>query len=210
MDPSLTLVPHVNMSVSTSFHQIRDLARVRRFLIQDAAATAVHAFVTSRIDYCNSLLYGLAHSTVAKLQHVHNSAARLVTHTRKYEHITPVLEQLNWLPVLQRIQFKVLLLTYKALHGLAPSYLADLLDTPRGHRLEQDNLLLVPKTKLVNYGDRSFSKAAPQLWNNLPSKIRHSPSVDSFKSRLKTYMYQKAFFDRKCKFEWALPGGHPY
>ena len=210
MDSSLTLVPHVNQSVSNSFCQIRNLARVRRYLTHDAAVTAVHSFVTSRIDYCNSLLYGLSLSTVSKLQHVHNSAARLVTHTRKFDHITPVLKLLHWLPVLQRIQFKILLITYKALHGLAPKYLATLLETPRTQRLDKDSLLLIPKTKMVNYGDRSFSKAAPQLWNNLPSYIRNSPSVESFKKKLKTFMFDKAFFDREYKFVWSLPGGHPY
>ena len=91
----------------------------------------IHAFITSRLDYCNSLLYGLANTGLAKLQRVQNAAARLVTSTRKYDHITPILCELHWLPVKFRIHFKIFLLTFKALHGMTPDYIRDLLNRDR-------------------------------------------------------------------------------
>ena len=80
----------------------------------------LHAFVTSRIDYCNGLLYGLPDCEIAKLQRVQNAAARMLMSYKKYDHITPVLINLHWLPVRYRINFKILLLTFKALYGMAP------------------------------------------------------------------------------------------
>ena len=175
------------------------------FITKEALATAVHAFITSRIDYCNAVLYGLPLYLIERLQYLQNLAARMVSGSQKYDHITPVLKDLHWLPVLQRIQYKVLLLTYKCLHGLAPGYLSDLLQKSR-----RGNSLLLPLTKRVHFGDRSFSKSGPVLWNLLPLHIRDSPSVDSFKSRLKTFLFKKAFFNRIIKFEWNIPGGHPF
>lgn len=87
----------------------------------------VHALITSRLDYCNSLYFGIDQCSVRRLQLVQNAAARLLTGTRRRDHITPVLSSLHWLPVVFRIQFKMLLLVFKSLHNLAPSYLTDLL-----------------------------------------------------------------------------------
>ena len=88
----------------------------------------VHAFIIGRLDYCNSLLYGLPSVHLSKLQRVRNSAARLVcTDISRYDHVTPVLYSLHWLPVKYRICFKILILTFKAIHGLAPEYISDLI-----------------------------------------------------------------------------------
>ena len=113
-----------------------------------------------------------------------------------FQHISPVLQQLHWLPVSSRIQFKILLLTYKALNGLAPQYLADLIMfyTPgRTLRSSSQYLLHTPKWNLSTYGRRSFSSAAPVLWNALPLHIKMSPNVNNFKSQLKTYLFERAY-----------------
>ena len=133
---------------------------------------------------------------IQKLQMVQNRAARLVTRTRKYEHITPVLKRLHWLPVKVRIEFKLLLLVYKALHGLAPSYLRDLLteyQPSRSLRSSSLKMLLVPRTKLKTFGDRAFSISGPKLWNDLPLDIRTSESIGTFKSRLKTHFFTQSY-----------------
>ena len=157
----------------------------------------VHAFVSSRLDYCNSLLYGLPNESLKKLQHVQNAAARIVTHTRKCDHITPVHCKLHWLPIEERIVFKILLLTFKCLNGLAPPYLSDLITkyVPRrnlrpitdGHRLVDVGY------KLTRYGSRSFSVASAKLWNALPLEICSSDNLLQFKCNFKTHLFRKAF-----------------
>ncbi len=111
----------------------------------------INYFVFSRIDYCNALLIGVSKSCLNKLQYLQNSAARILTGARAGDHITPVLETLHWLPVKYRVDFKILMLTYKALHGLTPQYLVDLLTpyTPSCNLgSSQHGLLVVPKTRL--------------------------------------------------------------
>ena len=142
-----------------------------------------------------SLLYGLLNYQVKKLQHVLYAAARLISLSRKHEHITPILLNLHWLLIHYRIVFKILLITYKALNNLAPLYIRELL-TPyvpaRQLRLSSKNLLVIPHFNLKTYGARSFSIAAPTLWTTLPSDIINSSSVSVFKNKLKTFLFKKA------------------
>ena len=125
-----------------------------------------------------------------------NTAARIVTRTKKYEHISPVLKDLHWLPVANRIKFKILTLTYKCLHNQAPTYLSDMIELhspPRDLRSAHNLSLKVPTTRLKTYGDRAFSRAAPDLWNALPIHIKGAYSLDCFKSELKTYLFNRSF-----------------
>uniref|UniRef100_A0A8C5CK28 Reverse transcriptase domain-containing protein n=1 Tax=Gadus morhua TaxID=8049 RepID=A0A8C5CK28_GADMO len=125
-DPHLCFDQHIRSITRIAFFHLRNIARIRPMLSAVDAETLIHAFVSSRLDYCNALFLGLPNSTTKSLQLVHNAAARLLTRTRKFDHITPILASLHWLPITFRSDFKVLLLTYKALHGLSPSYLKDL------------------------------------------------------------------------------------
>ena len=121
------------------------------------------------------------------------TAARLTVCIKKTDHITPVLKKLHWLPVNDRITFKLLFLTYKSLNGLAPVYINELLYhyTPcRSLRSSDSNFLVIPKTTTITYGDRSFAAIAPKLWNQLPPAIRQSDSVDSLKRPMKTYLFR--------------------
>ena len=95
---------------------------LKAFQTQEALVTVVHAFVTSRIDYCNSLLYGISDYNINRLQRIKKSVARIVTNTRKYDHITPILKKIHWLPIRQRIHFRILLITYKSINNMAPKY----------------------------------------------------------------------------------------
>ena len=124
------------------------------------------------------------------------TAARLVTRTNRDDHITPVLKGLHWLPVQERIMFKILLLTYRTIHGSAPSYLSELVSsyTPsRSLRSSSKNLLCRRKTKLLQYGDRSFFSAALKLWNELPDSVRKCETLDVFKSALKKHLFCNAY-----------------
>ena len=138
---------------------LRDIYAIRHYLSKDCLQIIIQAFITSRLDYCNSLLYDSPDCTLQKLQRIQNTDARLLTHCNKYDHITPVLIDLHWLPVRFRIQFKILLLVYKALNDLATLYIKDLLhyrSTCYSLRSVIDKLLAVPRTKLKTIGDRSY------------------------------------------------------
>ena len=153
VDKHLTMIPNVNQIVRSAFLKIREISFYRKFLSSDVAKTLIHAYVTSRVDYCNSLLYGLPNNVLCKLQSVINTAARLVTFTKKFDHITPVLKELHWLPIQQRIKFKMLLLVFKSLNDLAPDYMRNKLTLKQdnGLRSSNQNLLVVPRSRLKTY-----------------------------------------------------------
>jgi hypothetical protein len=158
--------------------------------------TLIHALVTSKLDHHNSLLYGLPKCQTDKLQRIQNAAARIIVKSQKRDHITPVLKELHWLPVCERIVYKILLLTFKCLNAEGPIYLKELLHhhTPsRSLRSSSALLLEVPRIKLVTYGTRAFNYIAPVLWNALPLSLRQRKSTDDFKRDLKTYLFRKVY-----------------
>ena len=197
MDDNSTMETHINNIMRAAFFKIHEISYYWRFLTPICAKTLIHADITSKLDYCNGLLYGLPSQQLNRLQSILNTAARLVTMTRKYDHITPILRDLDWLPVNFRLKFKLLLQVNKTLRGLAPPYLSSKLSLRPNKGLRSDNQLLldVPKStlQLKYYGDRAFSVAGPTLWNALPKEIRLCKSVDSFNSNLKTHFFKKAF-----------------
>ena len=191
---------HISDVCKSSFYHLRNISRIRRYLTSETTEMVVHAFVTSKLDYCNSLLYGLPKFLIAKLQSVQNSAGCLVCTTRKFDHITRTLIDLHWLPIRHRIVFKILLLVYKSLNDKAPLYLSDLLTYRRSSyslRSVSNGDLVEPSSKMRTYGDRSFAVCAPRLWNSLPLSIRRSSSVDTFKNVLKTYLFK--MFVSECQ-----------
>ena len=156
---------------------------------RESTEAIIPAFVTTNLDYCDAIPYGLPEVLLNRLQLVQNRAACIVTFTKKYEHITPSLIDLYWLPVEYRIIYKILLVVYKAINGLSPSYISNLLSfCSSSYSLCScsNKLLQVPRPKLKSYGDRSFSIAGPKLWNSVPTSLRNADSLDSFKKHLKT------------------------
>ena len=178
----------------SSFYQLRNLSKIRKYLTRESSEIAMHAFITSKLDYFNSLLYGCRKMQLKKLQCIQNTAARIITRTRKFDHITPVLSDLHRLLVSYRFVFKILLLVFKSLNHLSPSYLADRLSYQshsRNLRSSSRQLLEQPRSFTKTYGDRAFSVCVPKLWNSLPLDLRKSPSLTSFKKGLKTYLFRK-------------------
>ena len=198
-DGQLKMDTQINSICKTAFFHLYNIRRIRKFLNFECTKILVNAFVTSRLDFCNSLLYGLPKSQLHKLQRVQNAAARLTCNVGRFEHITPSLYMLHWLPVNYRIQFKILLFVYKALNGIAPPYISELVELKPASRYNLRNsddtpLLNSPSLKSrITLGDRSFKYAGPKLWNELPRDIRHANTVHSFKRLLKTHLFRKAF-----------------
>ncbi len=193
LDSELTMHEHVPSVARSCFYQLRQLRSIRSTLTRDAALTLVHAFVTARVDYCNSVLAGSTEAVIGRLQSVLNAAARLIFVKKRRDHITPVLrDELHWLPIRQRIDYKIALMVYRCLHGLAPTYLSQCcipvssLSGRRGLRSAAHGDLVIPSTRTVRYGQRSFRSTGPTIWNSLPADLRDPClSIERFKQKLK-------------------------
>ena len=193
-DSELTLSAQVNAVCRSSYYHLRQLRPVARSLTTDAAELIIHAFVSSRLDYCNSLYYGITNRLLQRLQCVQNAAARVLTGTRRRDHISPVLRHLHWLPVKRRIEYKLAMLMHRIQRGQLPPYLADdcrLTTTSGGRSLRSSDILTftVPRTR-TKFGDRSFRVAGPTIWNSLPAELR-VPDISSeqFRKKLKTTLF---------------------
>uniref|UniRef100_A0A8C6NVU5 Reverse transcriptase domain-containing protein n=1 Tax=Nothobranchius furzeri TaxID=105023 RepID=A0A8C6NVU5_NOTFU len=191
-DSELTFIPHIKNITKIGFYHLKNIARVRPILSRANMETLMHAFITSRIDYCIALLSGLPKKSISGLQLQQNSAARVLMKTRRREHITPVLQSLHWLPVCFRINFKVLLMVFKCLNGLGPSYLSPY-EPSWSLRSSGRRLLVVPKVRTHTHSEVSFQYYGPRLWNELPEDLRAAENVHVFKSRLKTHQFRLAF-----------------
>ncbi len=196
LDSNLSFENHISHVTKTAFFHLRNIAKLRNMLTVSDAEKLVHAFMTYRLDYCNALLGGCPASSINKLQIVQNAVARVLTRSRKYDHITPILQSLHLPPIKLHISYKILLLAYKALNDLAPAYLTNLLsryNPTRSLRSQNSGLLEVPRIAKSTKGGRTFSYLAPKLWNSLPDNVRGSDTLSLFKSRLKTHLLSQAF-----------------
>jgi len=161
IDSWLTMVDHVAAVCRSCYYLLRQLRSVAPSLSSEAAKAVVHAFISCRMDYCNSLLTGVNDGLLRRLQSVQNAAARLVTGTRRWEHITSALRQLHWLPVRQRIHYKLVSLAFRTLSGLAPDYLAGDCQLVaesgrRSLRSAERRVCSVPRQNST-FGDRSWA-----------------------------------------------------
>ena len=175
-----------------SLLRIRALRYIRLSLTEEMDNVVASALVQSRVDYANSLNTGMSSVNFDKPQLVQNTLARVVTFIRKRDYIQPSLERLHWLPIRQRVDFEVALLTYSIRPSGEPQHLDSLLmnyKPTRSLRSGEEHLLVVPRTKLSSTS-RAFRVAAPKLWNNLPLDIRNSKTMSIFR---KTYLYKQAY-----------------
>uniref|UniRef100_A0A3B3HXE2 Uncharacterized protein n=1 Tax=Oryzias latipes TaxID=8090 RepID=A0A3B3HXE2_ORYLA len=192
MDNGFNLDKQISSVVRSSFFQLRQLAKVKSFLSRKHFETVIHAFVTTRLDYCNSLYFGAPHSSLSRLQLVQNAAARLLTGTRKREHITPVLASLHWLPVHFRVCFKIILFVFKSLNGLAlPTSLSGYTCIPLPAHLDQ---LTSCSWMCQGHGGNSEGiEHLPLLAPACGMQDRQARSVNDFKSKLKTHLFLPGF-----------------
>ena len=192
-DRNLNMITHIAKKSKIAFNHLYNIRKIRHYLTKSATESLIHAFITSHLDYANSLLVGLPKCHTDRLQRILNSAARLVFQLPKYSHVTGLLRELHWLPMRARIEFKILLLTFKAIHGLAPKYLTDALSVqkPSRYSLRSSNTinLVTPMAKRKTMGDRAFAVAGPRLWNKLPAHIKSCTMVEQFKAKLKAHLF---------------------
>ena len=200
IDCQLSMKDHVRVC-TTAYYHLRQLRSIRGSLSADSCSTLVRAFITSRIDYCNSLLAGVDKSQVGKLQSILRVAARLIMRKRKFDPISDdIRDKLHWLPVEQRIQFKIGVLVYRCLHGNAPSYLSEMLTAVadvsgrRSLRSAARGDLVIPRTRTLGYGSRMFAVSGPSFWNSLPLGLRDINLTESvFRRQLKTFLFRNAY-----------------
>jgi len=186
---------HVVKTTAACFAVLRLLRSIRRSVPGLVLQSLLSCLVLSGLDHGNTVLTGMSVHLLKCLQSVINSAARLVFSSSKLDHVTPLLRQLHWLSALWRIKYKLAVLAFKCLHGLAPSYLADELHHPAEtefrQRLRSDSspALSVPRTRLSTYGDQAFPVAATQVWNSLPQHVTSASTLSTFCIRLKRHYY---------------------
>ena len=187
------------MRKSAQYH-IRVLQHIRSSLTADVAKTVACALVNSRFDCANAVLYGASEHNLAKLQRAQNALARVVTFTKRADHIQPVLQKLHRLPIKYRVDFKVATIAYKIRQTGCPAYLASSVVEcmPTRQLRSSSSLLLQSLLTRTAITCRAFSQAAPRVWNDLPIDIRNSVTFDRFRSALRTHYYRLAFDNGSC------------
>lgn len=198
LDSQLAMTSQIKRLKKSSFNTMRKIASMKKFLSPTQCETLIHALVFSALDYCNALYYRINSHNMKQLQMIQNRACRIVLGLNKRQSVDSYLQELHWLKVQERIEFKIVLLTFKCLNGLAPSYLSELLqyNNLSGSRL--------PSLKLPSFtssvGDRAFVSSAPLLWNNLPVQLRQCSDIHMFKRHLKTFLFKKSYnINTKCE-----------
>ena len=195
IDKHMSLSEQINNTCRSCYMHIKRIWRIRPALDIQSTKSLVHAMVTSRLDFANSLYYGLPEKQIRKLQKVQNSAARVILKLPRHYHITPYLKDLHWLPVRYRIRYKLLCTVNKCLRTGQPTYLAELLEKKNNNEIElrsnYNDQLKVPLSNSI-HGDRAFSIAGPKEWNCLPQTLR-CIAPTSFQRKLKTHLYEQCY-----------------
>ena len=195
LDENMNLKNHIKFKCKTAMWHIRQIKNVRTYLTQEACETLVLGTVISHLDYANTLFIGLPQCDIDKLQRVQNIAAKLTLNSNANSYDS--LKKLHWLPIHLRVQHKVLTLVFRCLNNQGPKYLKDKLQL---YNVQRDGLrsasksfkrLKEPFTKNKTFASRSFSVMAPIWWNELPNYVKQAGSCDSFKSKLKTFLFSK-------------------
>jgi len=193
-DGQLSMSEQVASVCKSGYYQLRQLRPLTKCMSEYSIQTLIHAFITSRLDYCNALYCGISDGLMTRLQSVQNAAARLVTGTGRREHITPVLRQLHWLPVRRRVQYKLATLVYRCLTGTAPAYLTEecrLTTNVVSRSLRSGDCRTCAVRRSHNkFGDRCFAAAGPSIWNSLPLELKQPDlNYDRFRRLLKTNLF---------------------
>ena len=194
VDIKMNMSEHIKGVSKTCYMHLRNISKIRKLVNTVTAHTMVRCMILSRLDYCNALLYSIPVKELKRLQAIQNASATVITGTRKYDHITPQLLALHWLPVNQRIQFKILVTAFKALKE-GPDYLQELLHVYSSGRVTSQSvkLRLEPPRTRSKRATCAFSCAAPALVNKL-AQFDMNMSIETFRSKLKTELFRNVYF----------------
>ena len=187
VDSRLSFDEHVTDVVSKCTGSLCQINRVKHLFDRSTLITIINSLVFSKIFYCSSMWSSTTKKNIARLQKVQNFAARIVTGTRKYEHITPMLKELHWLPVAKQLEVRDILMAFKCIKGLAPPSLCNKFSTRRQmhtRNTRNKDKLHIPSFRSAT-GQRSFSYRAVQLWNDLPESLANIESFNVFKNAIK-------------------------
>ena len=195
LDQHLTMERQINQTVSLCYKQLRDIGSIRNVLTKRHTEMLIHAVVSSRLDYCNSLYSNIGSENLYKLQKVQNAAARLVSKKRKQDSARALLNDLHWLNIRCRIAYKILLIVFKAIRDECPVNIKYKTHVCRPH----EQLMLEQSFAQTKYGRRLFSFVAPRLWNALPVNIRLSENIEQFKKSIKTFLFNNDSFTDQAK-----------
>ena len=191
-DKELKGTTHFNKLTSSLYYTIRNIAWIRHLIDTTTTKILMQALVLSKLDYCNSTFIRCLQYNLSKLQRVQNMAARVIFKLQKHDCITCHLSNLHWLKVAERIDFKVAVLVYKCLRGMAPPYLQELIITEHhctGLRSSSNEFLPITRSRIALVHDGSFSSVHPRLWNNLSIPLWTAENIYIFKAKLKTYLF---------------------
>ena len=192
LDPNLTFDDHITTSVSECIAGLAQINRVKHCLDKNTLLAVIHALVFSKMYYCSNVWANTTNKNVRKLQAVQNFACRIVSGAKKYDHVTPLLKSLSWLPVKDQLYYRQAIMAFKCMTGQAPEYLTSEFITrehpevsERTTRSSQE--LNIPLFRTAS-GQRTFYYRPVKLWNNLESFLKLSTSVEIFKRSLKSQL----------------------
>ena len=186
---------HINRLSASLFVTICSIAHIWHQLNKETAKIIIQALVLSKLDYCNSVYHGAPKYSIAKLQRLQNMSARVVSNVKYCNHITPYLSDLHWLKVNERMVYKICTIMYKCVHGLAPEYLQNLVvrSHPRRLRSAENNRLPTIRCNTSMALHSAFSSTGPRTWNTLPQHIINCKDIESFKTKLKTFLFVESY-----------------
>ena len=198
LDSKLSMKKYIIKISQTAYFKLTCSSSICRFLTEDTAKTLVTSYILAWLDYCNCLLMGTPNSVIQPLQKIQNFAARLILLAPRHQHSTPLLEKLHWLPISERIKYKVACMFFNAINSSGPAYLSELLHVYTLSRTYTTLFFWHPyaENPTIQTQDSWLSHLScfgPHMWNSLPQNIKHCSSLSSFKAKLKTFLFWQYF-----------------
>jgi hypothetical protein len=196
LDEELNMKRHISEVTRRCNNTLHNILQIKKYLTKDALSQLVLSLVISKLDYVNALFVGLPDSAKRPLKNTQHFAAKILTGRSKMGSNSKALNELHWLPLDFRVQYKIITTVYKCLKGDAPDYLSNLIQHKVSKRVTRSAArhdLFVPTVKYKTFAGRAFSVQGPEMWNTLPVELQKCSDYDIFKKEVKTFLFKKAF-----------------